>query len=81
MQEIEERIGKDIRMFDESVAEIEPRGLGADGQEVLDAAKNYRKDAEAWLSRKDLYTAFASISYAHGLLDALRKLAKGKREI
>ncbi len=76
MQEIEERIDKDVRMFDESVGELEGTELDSAEQEVLGSAKNYRDDAVSWLGRRDLYTAFASISYAHGLLDALRKLVK-----
>ena len=76
MQSIEERIEKDIHMFDEGVTEFNGMELDATEQEVLSSAKNYRKDAAAWLERKDIYTAFASISYAHGLLDALRRLAK-----
>lgn len=77
--EIEERIRKDMRMFDESLPAFESHGLEGEERVVLDSAKNYRKDAESWLAKNDLYTAFASISYAHGLLDALRRLAKKKR--
>ena len=33
----------------------------------------YASDSVAWLKKKDYYTSFSSISYAHGLLDAIRK--------
>ncbi len=42
--------------------------------EILRLARNYCDDSQAWLDKKDFYTAFASISYAHGLLDCLLKL-------
>lgn len=40
--------------------------------EVLNLAKSYRDDAEYYLNVGDLPTALACISYAEGLLDALR---------
>lgn len=48
--------------------------LGPDEREVVDLAKMYAEDCKAFLLKKDYYTSFASISYAHGLLDAIRKL-------
>mgnify|MGYP001772738911 CR=1 FL=1 len=40
--------------------------------EILDLATRYASDAEWYLSRGDCLTALACISYAEGLLDALR---------
>ena len=40
--------------------------------EVLNLARSYRDDAEYYLNVGDLPTALACISYAEGLLDALR---------
>lgn len=34
----------------------------------------YYKDTSSFLSKEDYYTAFASINYAHGLLDAILKI-------
>ena len=67
------RIEKDITLFQDSVEKLKPFKLSAKEREVLELAIDYSKDAGSWLSKGDLYTAFASISYAHGLLDALIK--------
>ncbi len=74
MEEIEERIEKDIRKFNENVKILDEHKLGPKEIEVMRLAKNYCDDAGSWLEKKDFYTAFASISYAHGLLDTLLKL-------
>lgn len=72
--EIEERIAKDIGKFEGSLEELKPKRLSDKEAEVVELAKMYAKDAEAWMRKKDFYTAFASISYAHGLLDAIKRL-------
>jgi hypothetical protein len=71
---ISERIEKDITMFKDSAERLGTTKLGAREKEVLDLAISYYNDARSWLEKGDLYTAFASISYAHGLLDALIKI-------
>ncbi len=76
MDEITERIAKDIAAFNDNVKLLDERDLNADEIEIVRLAKNYCDDAKAWLGKKELYTAFASISYAHGLLDSLLKLNK-----
>lgn len=72
--EIEERILKDIGKFDDSIAVLKSKKLSEKEERVVELAKMYAKDAEAWMRKKDLYTAFASISYAHGLMDAIKKI-------
>lgn len=37
-------------------------------------ARDYASDAQSYLDKGDLLTAFSCISYAHGLIDALKKL-------
>ncbi len=74
MEEITERIAKDIRKFNENVMILDEHKLGPKEVEIIRLAKNYCDDAQAWVEKKDFYTAFASISYAHGLLDTLLKL-------
>ncbi len=74
MQEISARIRKDIDMFQESVAKMKSVELAGKEKAVYDLAVDYRNDSESWLEKGDFYTAFASISYAHGLLDALIKI-------
>ncbi len=63
--EIEERINKDISLFIENCKKVK------DGK-VVDMAKRYYEDAKFYLEKKDYFTAFGCINYAHGLIDALR---------
>ena len=62
---IEERIKKDIELFELYYNKIK-------NEKVKDMAIRYYKDAKYYLSKKDYYTAFGCINYAHGLIDALR---------
>ena len=64
----EGRIREDIEQFYISVREV--RGA----EEVVELAKRYCKDAEFYLKKKDYVTAFGCINYAHGLIDAVKKL-------
>ncbi|MBI5159112.1 DUF357 domain-containing protein [Candidatus Micrarchaeota archaeon] len=71
------RILNDIRQFHENVKELE----GEEDERmktILDLAKRYAFDANFFLEKKDLITAFGCANYAHGLLDALRKLKEKK---
>ncbi len=79
--DVEERIEKDIEKFSDSVKKFEgfegkPEISYDDLRNIFELAKMYASDSKAWLEKKDYYTAFASISYAHGLLDSLLKLLK-----
>lgn len=66
------RIEKDIRMFDDAVKTVktEEREL----VKVVEMSKLYAKDSRSYLDRGDLFTSFSCISYAHGLLDAVRSI-------
>jgi len=70
-----ERILSDLRQFEESVKEIEKkkRKLSPELLDNVQRAKNYRNDAEYFLKKGDLFTAWGAINYAHGILDAVRK--------
>ncbi len=74
----EERIEKDILKFYESVDEYKALqgSLGAREKEIAELSEMYASDAKSYLKKGDLYTAFSCISYAHGLLDALKALKK-----
>jgi uncharacterized protein len=72
--EIEARIRLDIDKFEGSMREIRSKKIDDKSKKIVELAEMYAKDAESWLKKNDLYTAFASISYAHGLLDAIKKL-------
>ncbi len=69
---VEERIKKDIEMFDKSLADIKGMQISAGASKVVWMALLYRKDAQSYLEKGDLYTSFSCISYAHGLLDAVK---------
>jgi len=64
------RIEKDIEEFEVNVKEVESQ---KDKSRVVELAKMYASDARSYLKKGDLYTAFSCISYAHGLIDALRE--------
>ena len=66
------RIEKDIRMFDDAVKTVktEEREL----VKVVEMSKLYAKDSRSYLDKGDLFTSFSCISYAHGLLDAVRSI-------
>jgi hypothetical protein len=69
------RIAKDIEEFKVNVKEVEDQ---KDKSRIVELAKMYASDAKSYLDKDDLYTAFSCISYAHGLIDALRELVKGQ---
>jgi uncharacterized protein len=69
------RIEKDIEEFNESVKAV--KSLPS-YERVIELAKMYASDAKSYLDKGDLYTSFSCISYAHGLLDALKELERVK---
>jgi hypothetical protein len=75
---IRERIEKDIRMFSESMREYNAvqGDASAKEKEIAKLAEMYASDAKSYLDKGDTYTAFSCISYAHGLLDALKGLRR-----
>ncbi len=72
--DISERIAKDIKKFDESVVRLGAIALSEKEREIVDMAELYARDSVAFEKDGDHYTSFASISYAHGLIDAVLKL-------
>ncbi len=71
-----ERIEKDIDLFAKNIKEIESIKIDKEEGQVVEMAKNYSKDTEYYLEKKDYLTSFGCITYAHGLLDAIRLLHK-----
>lgn len=59
-------------MFNANVKTASFKEEGA--KKVFELSKMYASDAKSYLQKGDLYTAFSCISYAHGLLDALKEL-------
>jgi hypothetical protein len=68
------RIEKDIALFYKSIDAVKSRDDSS--AKVIELSKMYAKDSQSFLDKGDLYTAFASINYAHGLLDAVKAMIK-----
>lgn len=66
-----ERIESDIVQFHENVKGVKTTPENA---EVMDLANRYCDDTKYFLEKKDYVTAFGCINYAHGLIDAFRKM-------
>lgn len=67
-----ERINKDLKIFEENIAEVEDLNLNQKELLVKDMAKRYYEDTKYYLKIDDELTSFACIAYAHGLLDSIR---------
>ena len=71
---IRARIEKDIAMFENSVSSVKAAG---DAQNrIIEMSKLYARDSRSYLEKGDYYTSFSCISYAHGLLDAIKGLSE-----
>ncbi|MGF7118147.1 DUF357 domain-containing protein [Methanobacterium oryzae] len=68
------RIEKDIELFTKNIKEIESITLDSNENEVIERAKSYFEDTKYYLKKGDLITSFGCITYAHGLIDAIRLL-------
>ena len=69
----EERIKKDIALFEKSMAELDSLSLDENEEEVVDLAKGYCNDTTYYLGKSDYFTAFGCINYAHGLIDGIKR--------
>ncbi len=70
------RIKKDVKLFAKNIKEIESIKIHGKEKEIVEMARSYCKDTNYYLEKKDNLTAFGCITYAHGLLDAVRLLHK-----
>ena len=67
------RIEKDIVMFEENLTQLDNKKLSKAQEKTVELAKQYYEDTKYYLEKKDYFTAFGCINYAHGLLDAIIK--------
>ena len=69
------RINKDINMFETNIIHLmkENKKLTELQKKTVELAKQYYNDSKYYLEKKDYFTAFGCINYAHGLLDAIIK--------
>ncbi len=72
--EPKERVLKDISMFGDSLKLISGTELDSKMSSVVEMAKLYASDAQSYLDKGDILTAFSCISYAHGLMDSILSL-------
>lgn len=66
------RIEKDILMFEDNISKTSEK-LKTQNNKIVELAKQYYEDSKYYLKKKDYFTAFGCINYAHGLLDAVIK--------
>ena len=67
------RIEKDIIMFEENIAQLDKKNLTNPQIKTVELSKQYYEDSKYYLNKKDYFTSFGCINYAHGLLDAIIK--------
>ena len=67
------RIKKDIKMYKGNIQYINTGKFTNSQQTIFELANQYFKDSQYYLEKKDYFTAFGCINYAHGLLDAIIK--------
>ena len=67
------RIKKDIVMFEENLQKIKQRDIDDIHKKIIELAGQYYNDSKYYLEKRNYFTAFGCINYAHGLLDAILK--------
>lgn len=67
------RIEKDIILFKENYENMKKNDIGEQQMNIIELAIQYYKDAKYYSDKKDLFTSFGCINYAHGLLDSILK--------
>lgn len=67
------RIEKDIVMFKENIPKVNHKKISNSQEKTIILAKQYFEDSKYYLEKKDYFTAFGCINYAHGLLDSIIK--------
>jgi hypothetical protein len=65
------RTKKDIDMFEKNLIKIKEKKISDSQKKTIELAKQYFNDSKYYLDKKDYFTAFGCINYAHGLLDAI----------
>jgi hypothetical protein len=67
------RIQKDIVMFEDNLKKLDKKDFNEKEKKINELANQYYNDSQYYLEKKDHFTAFGCINYAHGLLDAIIK--------
>ncbi len=61
-------------MFEKNLPQLNNEELLVAQKKTVELAKQYYKDSKYYLEKKDYFTAFGCINYAHGLLDSILKI-------
>jgi len=67
------RVKKDIVMYEENIIKTQKLKLTDSQNKTIELASQYYNDSKYYFDKKDFFTAFGCINYAHGLLDAIIK--------
>ena len=67
------RIQKDITLFEKNLQKIKKETINKQQIKLVELASQYYEDSKYYLEKKDYFTAFGCINYAHGLLDTILK--------
>jgi hypothetical protein len=67
------RIEKDIVMFKENLPQLDHKELSDAQKKIVELAKQYYEDSKYYLEKKEYFTSFGCINYAHGMLDSIVK--------
>jgi len=67
------RIEKDVILFKENLQKIHQKKINEWQNKIIELATQYYEDTKYYLEKKDFFTAFGCINYAHGLLDSIIK--------
>jgi hypothetical protein len=67
------RVHKDIVMFEKNIARLRDKTMSEAEKKIIDIARQYYEDTKYYSEKKDFFTAFGCVNYAHGLLDAILK--------
>lgn len=66
------RIKQDVELFTKNIKELDSIKISGKEEQIVELARNYSGDTLYYLEKQDNLTAFGCITYAHGLLDAVR---------
>ena len=73
------RIEKDVIMFEENTPQLENKELSKAQKKTVELAKQYFEDSKYYLEKKDYFTSFGCINYAHGVDCLFREnMVRGK---
>ena len=74
------RVQKDIDMFEKNIQQLPKNELTYATKKIIELASQYYEDTKYYAQKKDYFTAFGCINYAHGLLDGILKQKGGNVE-